>query len=224
MTHTPILPALALSAALGLLGGCASHKPVPQANTIYNAPAQAYALDLGSQAFRGEVKLRESCSPEGSSLDLIDNDGRFFRIDAINLAGNPKIPLPEFADDPTVRDLVLRYYTDQVYKGSQVVDGASVNSRMGAGQYSTLRMPEANRYLGMLLIRRGNFAYALQHVQNSQRPVDMRAVLGVLASDLRVPGSFSGRGLDLQDSTMDIDLKNSNAEQIAAWRDTARCR
>lgn len=215
---------LGLSALACLLGACASHsKPVPQSNLIYNAPAQAYALDLGSQVFRGAVKLRESCAPEGSSLDLTDNDGRFFRVDAINLAGNPKIPLPDFADDPTVRELVLRYYTDQVYPGSQIVDGASVNSRMGAGQYSTLKLSGQDRYLGMLIIRRGNFAYALQHVQNSQRPVDMKAVLGVLASDLRVPGAFSGRGLDLQDSTMDIDLKNSTPEQIAEWRKTARC-
>jgi hypothetical protein len=200
------------------------HKPSPQSNLMYYAPAQAYSLDLGSQAFRGEVTLRDSCTPEGSSLDLTDNDGRFFRVDAVNLINNPNIELPEFTDDPTVRDLVLRYYTEQVNAGSRVIERANVNSRMGPALYSLVEIAggDTPRYLGYLIARRGNFAYVLQHVQNSNRPRNMRTILGLVASEIQIPGRLSANK-EQSDTPMYIDLKNATPEQIAEWKKLARC-
>ncbi len=242
---------LSLSALALLLSACASQpsKPVAQSNRLYNAPAQAYSLDLGSQAFRGDVRLRESCAPSGSTLDIVDNDGRFFRIDAINLLNNPALPLPEGADDAAVREQVLRYYTDRVYASSQVSNQTTVNSALGAVLYATMPMARPmvqtapprrglfgrtantpavaaqnqNQTLGMLIGRRGNFAYVIQHLQNQLRPADMKAALGRVASDVRIPGHLVQAGLKQVDGTMDIDLKSSTPEQIAQWRKTAHC-
>ena len=208
-----------------VLTACANHAPSPQSKFMYHSPAQAYSLDLGSSAFRGEVAIRESCTPEGSSLDLTDNEGRFFRVDAVNLINHPKIELPEFADDPTVRDLVMQFYTDSVNTGGRVLEKANVNSRMGPALYVLVEFPDlqkSTRYVGYLVSRRGNFAYVLQHVQNSQRPRNMRTILGLMAADLKIPGTLPM--LEKQsDTPLYVDLKNSTPEQIAEWKKAARC-
>lgn len=223
------LPAYIPSACVLLLGlgltACASHKPVKQSQLLYHAPAQAYTLDLGSQAFRGAVKLRDSCTPEGSSLDITDNEGRFFRVDAVNLVNNPNIEMPEFADETTVRELVLRYYSEKVNTGGRVIEKANVDSRMGPATYTLLQFPSIDdpvRHLGLLIARRGNFAYVLQHVQNSKRPKNMRAMLGTLASEISVPGMLPGKPKQ-SDLPLYIDLKNSTPEQIAEWKKVANC-
>jgi len=111
MSHRIRTLSLFVLASSGLLlTGCSgidvSKKNSPQSRYLYDAPAQAYTLDLGAQNFRGDLRLRDSCTPEGSSLNIYDNAGRFFRIDAVNLINNPNIVLPEFADDTTTRDSI----------------------------------------------------------------------------------------------------------------------
>ncbi len=215
---------LVMGLATLILSACASHGPSPQSNHVYHAPGQAYSVDLGSAIFRGEVKLRESCTPEGSSLNIVDNEGRFFRIDAVNLINNPNIPLPEFADDPTVRELVLRFYTEKVNTGGKLLTQTSVNSRMGPALYSVVELPVQGKtsYLGYLIARRGNIAYVLQHLQSVYRAEQMRAALGSLAADTKIPGvrpNVEGQ----KDVPLYIDLKNSTPEQIAEWKKAADC-
>ena len=218
-----LLPPIATLAACVMLTACL-HTPSPQSNQMYHAPAQAFSLDLGSQAFRGQVTLRDSCTPEGSSVDIVDNDGRFFRVDAVNLINNPNVELPEFADDPTVRDLVLRYYTDQINTGGRILERTNVNSRMGPALYSLLELPNSNgsQYLGLLIARRGNFAYVLQHLQKTHRPNNMRTILGLLASETQIPGRLPAHE-NQSDTPIYIDLKNSTPEQIEEWKKIARC-
>lgn len=217
-----------------LLTGCSSisKQTSPQSHFLYDAPAQAYTIDLGAQNFRGGVRLRDSCTPEGSSLNIYDNAGRFFRIDAVNLINNPNIPLPEFADDATTRDLIFRYYMDKVNPGGRIITQRNVNSRMGASLYAVAQYEIAvkdptqdlntTRFMGFLITRRGNIGYVIQHEQKFYRSDRMVEILGLLASEMMIPGRLpANRKQD--DNPIYIDLKNSTPAQIEEWKKKAQC-
>lgn len=230
------LSVLSLAAGGLLLSGCTgldvSKKNSPQSRYLYDAPAQAYTLDLGAQNFRGNVRLRDSCTPEGSSLNIYDNAGRFFRIDAVNLINNPNIVLPEFADDTTTRDLIFRYYMEKVNTGGRVLLQRNVNSRMGSALYavvqSEINVKDPNkdlnttRFMGYLIVRRGNIGYVLQHEQKFYRSDRMLEILGLLASEVQVPGRLPTNKKQ-EDNPLYIDLKNSTPEQIDEWKKAAQC-
>jgi hypothetical protein len=95
---------------------------------------------------------------------------------------------------------------------------------MGPALYSLVEIASGDtpRYLGYLITRRGNFAYVLQHVQNSNRPRNMRTILGLVASEIQIPGRLAANK-EQSDTPMYIDLKNSTPEQIADWKKLARC-
>lgn len=227
-----------LSLAFGglLLSGCmgldVSKKNSPQSRYLYHAPAQAYTLDLGAQNFRGNVRLRDSCTPEGSSLNIYDNAGRFFRIDAVNLINNPNIVLPDFADDTTTRDLIFRYYMEKVNTGGRILLQRNVNSRMGSALYAVVQSEinvkdltqdlNTTRVMGYLIVRRGNFGYVLQHKQKFYRSDRMVEILGLLASEVQVPGRLPTNKKQ-EDNPLYIDLKNSSPEQIEEWKKAAQC-
>jgi len=199
---------------------------------LYDAPAQAYTLDLGAQNFRGNVRLRDSCTPEGSSLNIYDNAGRFFRIDAVNLINNPNIALPEFADDTTTRDVIFRYYMEKVNTGGRILLQRNVNSRMGSALYAVVQSEinvkdltddlNTTRFMGYLIVRRGNIGYVLQHEQKFYRSDRMLEILGLLASEIQVPGRLPTNRKQ-EDNPLYIDLKNSTPEQIEEWKIAAQC-
>ncbi len=219
-----------------LLAGCSgmdvSKKNSPQSRYLYDAPAQAYTLDLGAQNFRGNVRLRDSCTPEGSSLNIYDNAGRFFRIDAVNLINNPNIVLPEFADDTTTRDVIFRYYMEKVNTGGRILLQRNVNSRMGSALYAVVQSEinvkdlsqdlNTTRFMGYLIVRRGNIGYVLQHEQKFYRSDRMLEILGLLASEIQVPGRLPTNRKQ-EDNPLYIDLKNSTLEQIEEWKIAAQC-
>jgi hypothetical protein len=227
---------LGLASGSLLLGACSSftltNQTSPQSQYLYDAPAQAYTLDLGAQNFRGDVRIRDSCTPEGSSLNIYDNAGRFFRVDAVNLINNPNIVLPEFADDTTTRDLIFRYYMDKVNPGGRIIVQRNVNSRMGAALYtvvqSEITVKDVNkdlntiRYMGYLITRRGNIGYVIQHEQKFYRADRMLEILGLLASEIQIPGRLP-TNIKQQDNPLYIDLKNSTPEQIEDWKIAAQC-
>ncbi len=219
-----------------LLSGCHSltltSQTSPQSRYLYDAPAQAYTIDLGAQNFRGDVRLRDSCTPEGSSLNIYDNAGRFFRVDAVNLINNPNIVLPEFADDTTTRDLIFRYYMEKVNPNGRIILQRNVNSRMGAALYavvqSEITVKDVNqdlnttRYMGYLITRRGNMGYVLQHEQKFYRSDRMLEILGLLASEIQIPGRLPTNRKQ-EDNPLYIDLKNSTPQQIMDWKKAAQC-
>ena len=227
---------LGLASGSLLLGACSSftltNQTSPQSQYLYDAPAQAYTIDLGAQNFRGDVRIRDSCTPEGSSLNIYDNAGRFFRVDAVNLINNPNIVLPEFADDTTTRDLIFRYYMDKVNPGGRIIVQRNVNSRMGAALYtvvqSEITVKDVNkdlntiRYMGYLITRRGNIGYVIQHEQKFYRADRMLEILGLLASEIQIPGRLP-TNIKQQDNPLYIDLKNSTPEQIEDWKIAAQC-
>lgn len=232
--HTLSILGIATSGLL--LTGCSqltlTNNTSPQSQYLYDAPAQAYTLDLGAQNFRGNVRLRDSCTPEGSSLNIYDNAGRFFRIDAVNLINNPNIVLPEFADDTTTRDVIFRYYMEKVNPGGRILLQRNVNSRMGSALYATVESEihvkdpnkdlNTTRYMGYLIVRRGNIGYVLQHEQKFYRSDRMLEILGLLASEIQVPGRLPTNKKQ-EDNPLYIDLKNSTPEQIDDWKKAAQC-
>ena len=234
--HMRKLSILGLATGGLLLTGC-SHLTLtdntsPQSRNLYHAPAQAYTLDLGAQNFRGDVRLRDSCTPEGSSLNIYDNAGRFFRIDAVNLINNPNIVLPDFADDTTTRDLIFRYYMEKVNPNGRILLQRNVNSRMGSALYAVAESEinvkdltddlNTTRFLGYLIVRRGNIGYVLQHEQKFYRSDRMLEILGLLASEIQVPGRLPTNRKQ-EDIPLYIDLKNSTPEQIEDWKKAAQC-
>jgi hypothetical protein len=230
-THIRTLSIMGMVSGSLLLSACNSLKDQssPQSRYLYDAPAQAYTIDLGAQNFRGDVRLRESCTPEGSSLDIYDNTGRFFRIDAVNLINNPNIILPEFADDTTTRDLIFRYYMEKVNPQGRILLQRDVNSRMGPALYAVTESQIAvkddsnkTRYLGYLITRRGNFGYIVQHEQKFYRSDRMLEILGLIGSEIQIPGRLPTNQKQ-QDTPLYIDLQNSTAAQTAEWKRMAQC-
>jgi len=215
-----------------MLSGCLGKYTSPQSHYIYDAPAQAYSIDLGAQNFRGDVRLRDSCTPEGSSLNIYDNAGRFFRIDAVNLINNPNIVLPEFADDITTRDVVFRYYNEKVNPGGRILLQRNVNSRIASSLYAVVQHEieikdptqdlNSTRYMGYLIARRGNYAYVIQHEQKFYRSDRMLEILGLLASEVTIPGRLPTNKKQ-SDLPLYIDLKNATPLQIEEWKKEAQC-
>jgi hypothetical protein len=219
-----------------LLSACSSltltNQTSPQSRYLYDAPAQAYTIDLGAQNFRGDVRLRDSCTPEGSSLNIYDNAGRFFRVDAVNLINNPNIVMPEFADDTTTRDLIFRYYMEKVNPGGRIILQRNVDSRMGAALYAVVQSEitvkdinkdlNTTRYMGYLITRRGNIGYVIQHEQKFYRSDRMLEILGLLASEIQIPGRLPTNRKQ-EDNPLYIDLKNSTPAQIEEWKKAAQC-
>ncbi len=224
-------------AVSGVLVSSCSHMGLgsqtsPQSRYLYDAPAQAYTIDLGAQNFRGQVRLRDSCTPEGSSLNIYDNAGRFFRIDAVNLINNPNIVLPEFADDTTTRDLIFRYYMEKVNPNGRIIIQRNVNSRMGSSLYAVVQSEitvkdltqdlNTTRFMGYLITRRGNIGYVIQHEQKFYRSDRMLEILGLLASEVQIPGRLPTNKKQ-EDNPLYIDLKNSTPAQIEEWKKAAQC-
>lgn len=226
MSHPMMRPVLLWTVAASLMVGCASHKPSPQSTQIYHAPAQAYSINLGSQAFRGDVTLRDSCTSLGSTLDVTDSTGRFFRIEVVNLLNNPNIQIPEFSDERIIQELVLNDYLSRVHKSAKLVEQRPVRSRLGNSLYAVLEVNSFQRteFVGYLVTRRGNFAYVSQHVQNNYRAADMRDVLAVLTGEIKIPSMTPPLyPRERADLPLFIDLKNSTIEQVSEWYKVARC-
>ncbi len=233
-THIRTFSVMGIASAGLLLSACSSitDQSSPQSRLLYDAPAQAYTIDLGAQNFRGDVRLRESCAPEGSSLDIYDNSGRFFRVDAVNLINNPNIILPEFADETTTRDLIFRYYNEKVNPQGRIILQRDVSSRMGPALYAVTESQiagnnvskdqGANRYMGYLITRRGNFGYVVQHEQKTYRSDRMLEILGLIANEIQIPGRLP-TNVKQQDNPLYIDLQNSTAAQTAEWKKMAQC-
>ncbi len=220
---TVFITALSVVLLLGCSGASAGYKPQPMVNKTYQAPAQAFALNLSSQLFRGGVSVTESCDVAGSSTDFIDGESQFYRVDVINLINNPNLELPEFADDVTVRELVQDYYATVVNDKGNPLDQISLETTLGSAMYTVTQFENPNTpYMGYLVVRRGNFVYVLQHVQKQYRPKKMQERLLVLSQAMRVPGFFA----DLEprvEGPIYIDMQNATPNEIANWRTVADC-
>lgn len=202
--------------ALGslLLAGCASTQKPLQSGT-YFAPAQAYTLELGLPVFRGGVTLSEQCNAEGGTLNIWDNNKRFFRIDYLKVNSNPLAMVPAFANERTISDIVLAGYLRDVLpkakgiKRSEVMFKDFVNTKRGEALMAVigLEMDQASLpsgvssteyYYGFLIFQQGDFAYVVQHRADAYQPDRIKNMVEGLAGAMAIPGKPRG---DLLDTT-----------------------
>ena len=208
-----------------MLTACSHHakfhpnKPLVQNNQIYYAPAQAYNLDLNTPALMGKLILKESCTPEGSSLSITDQIARFYRVDAVNLNNNPKLPNADVQNVQALTDQLGQFYA-QVYQAQPQGNVKVVRSKLGQSGYIVLHQVD-QRHIGLLVYPRGNYAYVVQHAQKQFDDATMQQGLAQLASNIQIPG----RQLKNSDTELplSIDLAQSSPEQLATWKKVAGC-
>ncbi len=195
------------------------NKPLVQNNQMYYAPAQAYNLDLNTPALLGKLSLKESCAPEGSSLSITDQLGRFYRVDAVNLNNNPKLPNASTQDIKSLTTQLGQFYA-QVYQAVPQTAAKAVRSRLGQSGYMVLDQQD-QRHIGLLVHRRGDYAYVVQQTQIQFNDATMQQGLAQLANNIQIPG----RQLKNSSTEMPltIDLAQSSPEQLAAWKKSASC-
>lgn len=208
------------------IGACSHHakiqpnKPLAQTNQVYYAPAQTYNLDLNSAVLAGKLNLQDSCTPEGNSLSITDQIGRFYRIDAINLNNNPKLPGAGEQDIVALSSQIGQLYA-QLYQ-AQVTQGAvkPVRSSLGASGYLVLNQ-NSERFIGLLIHKRGDYAYVIQHTQPKYDEATMQQILAQLARNVQVPGrQIKNSGSEM---ALSIDLATATPAQLADWKKTAHC-
>lgn len=192
---------------------------IANTNKIYYAPAQTYDLDLSSSAFVGKLKLKQSCSPEGNSLTINDQIGRFYRIDVINVNHNPKFPDAESKDLTALSEQVYQFYLN-LYKAYPQASIKLVQSPLGKSGYASMSLTNHLSPIGLLISKRNDYVYVIQHQQKYFNEKQMQYVLSQIASNMQVPGreikdagSMLPLGIDLQ----------SSPEQISAWKKTTNC-
>lgn len=192
---------------------------IANTNKIYYAPAQTYDLDLSSPALVGKLKLKQSCSPEGNSLTITDQIGRFYRIDVININHNPKFPDAESKDLAALSTQVYNYYLN-LYKAYPQSSIRSVQSLLGKSSYASMSLPNRLSPIGLLISKRNDYVYVVQHQQKYFNDKQMQYVLSQIASHMHVPGreiknsgSMLALGIDLQ----------STPDQLNTWKKNAHC-
>ena len=238
MKKTPIKTLWVMAGLSMAISGCSHfghghaakiqpNKPLTQTNQVYYAPAQTYNLDLNSAVLAGKLTLQDSCTPEGNSLSITDQIGRFYRIDAINLNNNPKLPgvnSQNNAQDISglssqIGQLYAQLYNAQIQAQAQ---GAVklVRSQLGASGYLVLNQNN-ERFIGLLIHKRGDYAYVLQHSQTKYDEASMQQTLAQLAKNMQIPGrQLKKSGSEL---ALSIDLATAIPAQLADWKKTAHC-
>ncbi|XID74541.1 hypothetical protein ACF3NA_08420 [Alkanindiges sp. WGS2144] len=195
------------------------NKPLVQSNQIYYAPAQSYNLDLDTPALLGKLDLKQSCTAEGNSLSITDQIGRFYRVDAINLNNNPKLPQANEQNSAALTSQLAQFYS-QLYQTPLQGNTKSVRSALGASGYAVLSQ-DNQQVIGLLIHKRGDYAYVLQHTQPRYDEKTMQQALAQLAQNMQIPGR------QLKNSTsemaLSIDLAQSTPAQLAAWKKSANC-
>jgi len=206
MTTTVSFPVrmIALFGAI-LLSGCQGLQGSREGD-LYNAPAGAYSLDLSINTFRGKVALDERCDRYGGSTTLWDGSGRMFRIDYLLLENNPNIRAPRFASDQTLLNLVLNAYLRGIIAPAPMIKSAEVVHReflqqsdpqslftivsldVDASNDTSAPPVTGTYYYGLLLYKKGERAYIIQHRQPALMEETMQSVLLRIAENMDVPG------------------------------------
>lgn len=195
------------------------NKPLTQTTQVYYAPAQTYNLDLNSAVLAGKLHLKDSCTPEGNSLSITDQLGRFYRVDAINLNNNPKLPGANTQDTAGLSSQISQLYA-QLYQAQPQGEIKPVRASLGSSGYAVLNQGN-QRFIGLLIHKRGDYAYVIQHSQPKYDETTMQQTLAQLARNMQIPGrQIKNSGSEM---ALSIDLSQSTPAQLAAWKKTAHC-
>lgn len=202
---TRLLASAGLLLAVLTVTGCQNLQGAREGD-IYHAPAAAYSIDLSINTFRGHVAVDERCDRYGGSTTLWDNSGRMFRLDYLLLENNPNVRAPRFASDQTLLNLVLNAYlrgvisTAPMVRSTEVVQREFVQQTDPQALFTIISLdidsskdPDAppvtgTYYYGLLLFKKGERAYVVQHRQPALMQDTMKSVLLRLADSMEIPG------------------------------------
>ncbi len=206
-----IMRFVALAAILGslfALPGCQSPLQGMTADDIYYSPKAAYAVPLYLSPFRGRVTVNERCSAAGGSTTFWDEQGRFFRIDYLQIDEHPMAQAPRFASDQTVLNAVMNNYLREVLPtGKSITDVDTIardylkdrepralfvilNMNVDTTRITDRKDPliRGTYYYGFLLFKRGEYIYVIQHYQPALMKDKMLQVLSRMADNMVMPG------------------------------------
>lgn len=180
----------------GVLAGCAS-KSIDKtpSQQIYHAPAQAYNLNLGNPAIYGMPQLKESCSEKGSTLEIKDKVGGYYKIDVINLLADTGLSLTQ--DKETAANAIAAYYR-KLY-GASSKSTAPVQYIKYLDEhlfYIPLVLEQSDtekkgKVVGLLASKQKDYLFVVQHVQNLYNKKQMLQSLLILQHNMRIPGKFA---------------------------------
>lgn len=212
---------IALGCCMGL-SACHSTKGpnAPQFLTqkIYHGPAQSYDFDLGSTVLRGELKLKEFCSVEGTSLDIVDQLSQQVRIDTLNLNNNAKLGSTLNSSLEAVSPQILAQY-EATYQAT-ASDTKTEKVLLGDAVFS--RLSNENQNMDLAIMSRYGYAYVVQLNSpiTGSDATQSRNQLQTLLKSLSIPGQKLANSTSELPIIFDLSQTDSNARKT--WQN-ANC-
>ena len=208
-----------IGCALGLTA-CQSTQNPNQAQfltqKIYHAPAQSYDFDLGSPILRGELQMKQACSINGTSLDILDQLNQQVRIDTINLNNNSELQLTR---DSSLKDIVpkvIALYASKYNATASTPKGYKSH----IGDVAITRLSTSTQQIDTLILTQYGYAYILQlNSHFYQTDVEKgKQQLQTLLKSLQIPG----KKLAITDNALPVSFDLSNSDQSARrnWQQT----
>lgn len=232
-----------------------SHKHIDRtaAYKTYHAPAQAYNLNINNPAIFGSPMLKSSCSVAGSSLEIKDKIGQYYKIDVINLLANQNIDATQ--GKKQFLTSIFNYYNNLYEFDAQSTP--TMKALNATDSYMTIALnnkqstnsPNASKdtkkqsdnkktVLGLLVTQQDDFVFVIQHIQNSYDQKQMVTSLKTIHNNMRIPGSFALDNNERYKKTNEksgfldekellgfikIDPNSASASDIEAWKKKAKC-
>ncbi len=205
---------IALGCCVGL-SACHSTKGpnAPQFLTqkVYHGAAQSYDFDLGSTVLRGELKLNEFCSVEGTSLDIVDQLSQQVRIDTLNLNNNAKLGSTLNSTLEEVSPQILAQY-EATYQAT-ASDSKTEKVLLGDAVFSRLSSESHN--IDLAILSRYGYAYVVQLNSpiTGSNATQSRNQLQTLLKSLSIPGQKKANSNAELPSTFDLSQTDSSARK-----------
>ena len=205
---------IALGCCLGV-SACHSTKVQNQpqflTQKIYHGAAQSYDFDLGSTVLRGELNLKEFCSVDGSSLDIMDQLNQQVRIDTLNLNNNVKLGSTLKSTLEEVSPQILAQY-EATYQAT-ASDTKTEKVLLGDAVFSRLSSESHN--IDLAILSRYGYAYVVQLNSpiTGSNATQSRNQLQTLLKSLSIPGQKKANSNAELPSTFDLSQTDSSARK-----------
>lgn len=219
--NTKVLLSSLLLSQFGLVA--CSHKHIDRTASYqtYHAPAQAYNLNVNNPAIFGSPMLKSSCSVAGSSLEIKDKIGQYYKIDVINLLANQNIDVKQ--NKKQFLTSILSYYNNLYKIDAQSTPTMKALNTTDSYMTMTLNKQPANSpnaskdtkkqnnqkpVLGLLVTQQDDFVFVIQHIQNRYDQKQMVTSLKTIHNNMRIPGSFAFNSTERYKKSTENDKKS----------------
>lgn len=177
----------------------------------HHGAAQSYDFDLGSTVLRGELKLNEFCSVEGTSLDIVDQLSQQVRIDTLNLNNNTKRGSTLNSTLEEVSPQILAQY--EATHQATASDSKTEKVLLGDAVFSRLSSESHN--IDLAILSRYGYAYVVQLNSpiTGSNATQSRNQLQTLLKSLSIPGQKKANSNAELPSTFDLSQTDSSARK-----------